>query len=569
VINLIAGTVTVLATDRSMLWSNSTWTACRPVQRQVLIEATIAEVRLSQTYQAGIDWRQLANNGNGFRIDQQLINPAGALVAPPSLIIGYGGPLADFNISVRMLEQFGNTRVLSSPKLMALNNQTALLKVVDNVVYFTITQQNSQAQTSNIITITSQPNTVSVGVVVSLTPQVHENGNVTLTVRPTISRVLRFVEDPNPVLTAAPNLVPELAVREMESVLQLTSGQTAILGGLMQDEVQRDRDQIPYAGSLPRVGDLFAYRNETVTKSELVIFIRPIVVGNPSLDSDASPAEAAPGGRQDGRESMSLLLQALQKASRSREAGPDEATAATPPPGPVQEPSFDFDPDANGEDDPGSGELTLADDADLFETESEVEPPLAPILPAATRPDRPRLSRPFGTRCFRLAATILRRRGRNAGWLTGFATARCTPSPSSPASSRVRFVRLPADVPSRHPARRLQQTRESHGAAARTDFNAPPRCRAAAVSTAPGTLGQARYRRRRLPATSRSQVCRRRCGARCRPCHGPVRGNRAANHRGPSQRRAPRQPAGRSSATGRLWKTRSRCVRRKRRRPAS
>jgi general secretion pathway protein D len=122
--------------------------------------------------------------------------------------------------------------------------------------------------------------------VVSLIPQVHEDGNVTLTVRPTISRVLRFVEDPNPLLTAAPNQVPEIAVREMESVLQLTSGQTAILGGLMQDETQRNRDQVPYAGSLPRVGDLFAYRDEAVTKSELVIFIRPIVVKNPSLDSD-------------------------------------------------------------------------------------------------------------------------------------------------------------------------------------------------------------------------------------------------------------------------------------------
>lgn len=287
VINPIAGTVTVLATERQhalvQQYLDSVQTS---VQRQVLIEATIAEVRLSQSYQAGIDWRQLANNGEGFRFQQDLMG-ADTLATAPRIVIGYGGIAADFNISIRMLEQFGNTRVLSSPKLMALNNQTALLKVVDNVVYFTITQQASQAQTSNIITITSQPNTVAVGVVVSLTPQVHENGNVTLTVRPTISRVLRFVRDPNPALTAAPNLVPELAVREMESVLQLTSGQTAILGGLMQDDVQRDRDQVPYAGSLPRVGDLFAYRNENVTKSELVIFIRPIVVSNPSLDSDA------------------------------------------------------------------------------------------------------------------------------------------------------------------------------------------------------------------------------------------------------------------------------------------
>jgi MSHA type pilus biogenesis protein MshL len=286
VINPIAGTVTVLATERQHgLVQQYLDSVQSSVKRQVLIEATIAEVQLSQAYQAGIDWRLLANNGNGFRIQQETMGED-VLGAAPRLVIGYGGLLADFNLSIRMLEQFGNTRVLSSPKLMALNNQTALLKVVDNVVYFTITQQSSQAQTSNIITITSTPNTVAVGVVVSLTPQVAEDGNITLTVRPTISRVLRFVRDPNPALTAVPNLVPELAVREMESVLQLTSGQTAILGGLMQDNVQRDRDQVPYAGNLPRVGDLFAYRNENVTKSELVIFIRPIVVRNPSLDSE-------------------------------------------------------------------------------------------------------------------------------------------------------------------------------------------------------------------------------------------------------------------------------------------
>jgi general secretion pathway protein D len=118
-----------------------------------------------------------------------------------------------------------------------------------------------------------------------LTPQVHENGNVTLTVRPTISRVTDFVADPNPILRV-PNQIPQITVREMESVLQLTSGQTAILGGLMQDEVQRNRDQIPGAGNLPRVGDAFAFRDETVIRSELVIFIRPVVVNNPSIDSD-------------------------------------------------------------------------------------------------------------------------------------------------------------------------------------------------------------------------------------------------------------------------------------------
>ena len=144
VINPMAGTVTVLATERQhhlvQEYLDSVQTS---VQRQVLIEATIAEVQLSQAYQAGINWQQLANNGNGFRFQQETMT-ADTLATAPRIVIGYGGITADFNISIRLLEQFGNTRVLSSPKLMALNNQTALLKVVDNVVYFTVQSQISQ-----------------------------------------------------------------------------------------------------------------------------------------------------------------------------------------------------------------------------------------------------------------------------------------------------------------------------------------------------------------------------------------------------------------------------------------
>jgi general secretion pathway protein D len=289
VVNELAGTVTVMGREREQILVQEYLDSVQSsVQRQVLIEATIAEVDLSSAYQAGVDWSALATDGSGFNIRQETMGPE-VLAGAPRAVIGYVDPssaLGNLNISVRLLEQFGKTRVLSSPKLMALNNQTALLKVVDNRVYFTTEQQTSQAQSSTVQTITTTVNTVSVGVVVSLTPQVHDNGNVTLVVRPTISRILRFVPDPNPLLTAAPNLIPEITVREMESVLQLTSGQTAILGGLMQDTTRRDRDQVPYAGSLPRVGDAFAFRDEEVRKSELVIFIRPIVVNNPSIDSE-------------------------------------------------------------------------------------------------------------------------------------------------------------------------------------------------------------------------------------------------------------------------------------------
>ena len=167
----------------------------------MLIEATIVEVTLSEQYQAGIDWQRLANSG-GITF-QQLFRSA-ADFTTGSLTIGYTNPtssVGNVSAAVQLLNAFGNARVLSSPKLMALNNQTALLKVVDNIVYFLITATTLTPTTGPATTsFNTTPQTVAVGVVMSVTPQINENGQVTLTVRPSISRVLRNQKRPEPSL---------------------------------------------------------------------------------------------------------------------------------------------------------------------------------------------------------------------------------------------------------------------------------------------------------------------------------------------------------------------------------
>ena len=306
VVNPVTGTLSVLGTEKQQtLIQQYLDSVSSASQRQVLIEATIVEVRLSNNYQAGVDWSRLATSiGNGASFTQQLIGapPTGG---PNGLTVGYTNPtssVGNVSATIRLLEQFGNTRVLSSPKLMALNNQTALLKVVDNVVYFHIeaqTQLTASVAAPSLTTFTTTANTVAVGLVMSVLPQITDFGTVNLTVRPTISRISSTVQDPNPSLRAQfnsfgiqispaiPNLIPQIQVREMESVLQVNSGQTIILGGLMQDNVQRDRDALPGLGRLPSpAGDVFSYRNEAVSKTELIIFIKPTVISNPSLDSD-------------------------------------------------------------------------------------------------------------------------------------------------------------------------------------------------------------------------------------------------------------------------------------------
>lgn len=268
-------------------------------KKQVLIEATIVEVVLNDNFQAGIDWSRLGNTGasSGFTFSQRLNSDnftPGDLTTRATglgLVAGYFNPvsvLGNIAASVNLLQQFGDTKVLSSPKLMVLNNQTAILKVVDNLVYFTVQAQPGLSGNGVVTspTVTTTPNTVPVGVVMSVTPQINDTGNVNVNVRPTISRVLSFVRDPNPLLVGVPSTIPQIQVREMESILQINSGSTAVLGGLMQDEIQNNSDRVPGLSSIPGVGKVFTGQNDASKKTELVIFLRPTVIVNASLESD-------------------------------------------------------------------------------------------------------------------------------------------------------------------------------------------------------------------------------------------------------------------------------------------
>lgn len=294
IVNSVAGTVTVMATERQHNFIQQYIdTVMASVQRQVLIETTIVEVALSDQFQTGIDWSRLGSKGGnkGFTFTQTL--GGAALATGNQFVIGYSNTaskLGDLTASIRLLETFGNARVLSSPKLMAINNQTAILKVVDNLVYFTIKADTTTPSTGPAVTTyTTTPQTVPVGVVMSVTPQVNENGTVTLNIRPTISRRVGDTLDPNPDLkkVGVESKVPQIQVREMESVLQVNSGQSVVLGGLMQDDISKSMDAVPGVSKVPLIGKLFQGKNDRTTKTELVIFLKPTVISNPSLDSEA------------------------------------------------------------------------------------------------------------------------------------------------------------------------------------------------------------------------------------------------------------------------------------------
>lgn len=271
-------------------------------KRQVLIEATIIEVRLSDQYQQGINWSRVRDGvSGGLSLTQRQVGTAPLSsnvvvgTTPGIFALNYVNPtsaLGNITAAIQLLESFGKVKVLSSPKISVLNNQTAMLKVVDNNVFFTIKVTPAvigvNGNVTTPATYESRLETVPVGFVMSVTPQIADNDEVTLNVRPTITRIVDYVQDPNPALAAekVTSRVPVIQAREIESILKVYSGDISVLGGLMQDSVDNAKDAVPGAGQVPIFGNLFSYRNEKVSKTELVIFIRPVVVKNASVNGD-------------------------------------------------------------------------------------------------------------------------------------------------------------------------------------------------------------------------------------------------------------------------------------------
>ncbi len=290
IVNPMSGVVTVFGNQKQHMGvSEFLDQIMKNAQRQVLIEMTIVEVKLSDNYQAGVDWQRLsADEGlgsNGLSYTGELTG--GDLRVAPFVSLGFNSIDDDgssLTATVRLLQQFGEAKVLSSPKIMALNNQTSLLKVVNETVYFTVELdiRDATADIPERRTYTSEIHTVPVGLVLSVTPQISVGGHVSLNVRPTISRITGFKVDPAPRLSGVEfdNLIPEIQVREIESLLQVKDRHTVVLGGLMQNEQESQKDGVPGLSKIPKLGNLFSYTRDKMVKTELVIFLRPTIVSD-------------------------------------------------------------------------------------------------------------------------------------------------------------------------------------------------------------------------------------------------------------------------------------------------
>jgi general secretion pathway protein D len=266
----------------------------RKASAQVLIDARIIEVELDDEFKSGIDWNGVFKNAAGLAANfgtQASLNSNGFFTA------GVTG--TNLSGMINLVQTFGTTRVLSAPRVTVLNNQTAVMKVATNQVYFvtqaqftTTTNASGASITTNPV-YTSTPLTVPVGLVMTVQPSVDAaNNRVTMTLRPTISRIVGEVDDPSIGLNAAnagvtnsvTSQIPVLAVREMDSVIQLHSGEIAVMGGLMQDSSINTDTGVPGMADVSWIGNLFKSRNNNGTTSELVILLRATISDQPSPD---------------------------------------------------------------------------------------------------------------------------------------------------------------------------------------------------------------------------------------------------------------------------------------------
>lgn len=248
----------------------------KAVSSQVLIEAKIMEVNLNQSHKTGINWDQLRGSVN-------VVAPLENFGKDDTQAVALKVKGDDFSVIAKFMEQFGTSRILSNPRLTVMNNQSAVLKVATNQVFFKI-QYDREVGVNNkpdVERTSSQVQTIPVGIVMIVHPSIDtDTGEITMTIRPTISRVKKVVQDPaSAALPNSPkNEVPEVEVREMDSVLKMTSGDTIIMGGLMQDESQNASAGLPDVQEVPLLSWLAGSKQDAHTVNELVIFLKASIL---------------------------------------------------------------------------------------------------------------------------------------------------------------------------------------------------------------------------------------------------------------------------------------------------
>ncbi len=285
------------------------------VQRQVILEAKILEVELKDGFQSGINWAAMGSNGTdgiaggqfgGGRIFSDgssnlaglsnVLNPANPDAIGAAVASAFGGVFGmrlatgNFTAFIEFLESQGDVHVLSSPRVSTVNNQKAVIKVGTDEFFVTDVNTNNQVYAGS--STSNQSFSVEFtpffsGVALDVTPQIDDDGFVTLHIHPSVSNVQEKIKQID--FSDTESLRVPMAVstiRESDSIVRARSGQVIVIGGLMQNISRDSTASVPLLGDLPVVGSLFRHKKKSFVKSELVILLRPVVVDNDQVWDD-------------------------------------------------------------------------------------------------------------------------------------------------------------------------------------------------------------------------------------------------------------------------------------------
>lgn len=248
------------------------------ISRQVILEAKILEVTLDDSHQDGVDWESIVREGIKKAPLLTGIGAASTFAEPTAAVFTLGAHAGDFRAFVELMETQGKTNVLSSPKISTLNNQTAIIKVgLDE--YFATGFTGGTPGTAN--TASTGP-TVLIdvffsGISLDVTPQIDDNDDITLHIHPSISQVKKDTKDFGLNITLPLALT---TVRESDSIVKAKNGQIIVLGGLMQERDNENKQGITGLAEIPYIGNLFRVNNGTTQKSELIILLKASFIGS-------------------------------------------------------------------------------------------------------------------------------------------------------------------------------------------------------------------------------------------------------------------------------------------------
>jgi MSHA type pilus biogenesis protein MshL len=294
-INRLTGTIIVTATKNNLDRIEQFLNKIRKVMtRQVLIEAKVIEVTLSQGYQFGIDWNLTFNLGGKWSGSLGLGSSGFSSVVPstsPVFSIGTGedgisrtfshGTIDSINIKglVNALEQQGDVRLLSNPRLNMMNGQTAMLTVGRNTAYISQIESTTLQGTNPVVTFTVGTSSILSGITIGIVPFINDAGEISLTITPIVSELIAL--DTKNIGSTANQLqisLPTVDLRELSTTAKVKDGQVVVIGGLTRRSERVKENQTPFLGKLPLVGGLFRSSDRGEVNTELVIILQPILL---------------------------------------------------------------------------------------------------------------------------------------------------------------------------------------------------------------------------------------------------------------------------------------------------